>query len=140
MCFCWVLVISTTRNASVFLLWPLTKPQLEKSSSTTKVLQTPKSRHSLRDLVINELKRDPELRWEETTKPIEEKEHSLEMHLPYIRKLFGTNFKLIPIMVGSTSPEQEKAYGKYLARYFDRDDSFFVVSSDFCHWGDKYSF
>jgi MEMO1 family protein len=91
----------------------------------------------LRCLVINELKNDPEFRWEETTKAIEEKEHSLEMHLPYIRKMFGSNFKLVPMMVGGTSPEQEKAYGKCLAKYFDRKDSIFVISSDFCHWGTK---
>jgi len=28
-------------------------------------------------------------KWEITSKSVEEKEHSLEMHLPYIKKVFG---------------------------------------------------
>lgn len=37
-----------------------------------------------------------------TNKEIEEEEHSLEMHLPFIYKLFP-DCKLIPIMVGATT-------------------------------------
>jgi len=32
---------------------------------------------------------------------VDEAEHSLEMHLPYIKKVLGDNIKLIPIMVGN---------------------------------------
>jgi len=36
-----------------------------------------------------------------TDKDCEEEEHSLEMHLPYIKKVFAnTNVTLVPIMVG----------------------------------------
>lgn len=35
-----------------------------------------------------------------TTKDVEEEEHSLEMHLPFIIKTFGKDVTLVPIMVG----------------------------------------
>lgn len=41
-----------------------------------------------------------------TNKEIEEEEHSLEMHLPYIQRMLRDKpFKLVPIMVGSTDPK-----------------------------------
>ena len=36
---------------------------------------------------------------------VDEAEHSLEMHLPYIKKVLGENIKLIPIMVGNLTPD-----------------------------------
>lgn len=29
----------------------------------------------------------------------------------------------------------EDYYGKILAKYFDDENSIFIISSDFCHWG-----
>jgi predicted class III extradiol MEMO1 family dioxygenase len=29
----------------------------------------------------------------------------------------------------------EEYYGKLLTKYFDRDDTLFIISTDFCHWG-----
>jgi predicted class III extradiol MEMO1 family dioxygenase len=37
-------------------------------------------------------------------------------------------------MVGAIDQEQEEEYGKILAPYLERDDTLFVISSDFCHW------
>ena len=62
----------------------------------------------------------------------EEEEHSLEMHLPYIRKIFeGKSIKLVPIMVGDMRNEEE--YGRIFQEYFRDESNLFVVSSDFCH-------
>ena len=44
-------------------------------------------------------------------------------------------FKIVPIIVGSLTFEQEQMYGELLRPYFQRPDTLFVVSSDFCHWG-----
>ena len=68
----------------------------------------------------------------------EDEEHSLEMHLPFIKKSLGDNFKLVPIMVGATDYAMQQEYGKLLAPYFDDEDTLFVVSSDFCHWGKRF--
>jgi len=65
------------------------------------------------------------------------------MHLPFI-KLYElvskVKIKLIPIMVGSTSSKTEELYGKLFAKYFDRDDTVFIISSDFCHWGRNFDY
>ncbi|KAL2038356.1 hypothetical protein N7G274_009005 [Stereocaulon virgatum] len=73
-------------------------------------------------------------------------EHSLEMHLPYIYHLLGKCFKpstlppLVPILVGSTEPTTEKAFGALLAPYLADSSNVFVISSDFCHWGSRFNY
>ena len=91
---------------------------------------------------------------------VDEAEHSLEMHLPYIRYLLqawgfrtrGEGKKmengglerewpgLIPILVGNTSEKVEREYGALLAPYFQDEGSVVVVSSDFCHWGLRFGY
>ncbi|KAE9411074.1 UPF0103-domain-containing protein [Gymnopus androsaceus JB14] len=71
----------------------------------------------------------------------DEAEHSLEMHLPYVRTIFkGMDISIVPIVVGSISQQSEATYGQLLAPYLAREDTFFVVSSDFCHWGTRFSY
>lgn len=71
----------------------------------------------------------------------DEDEHSIEMHLPYVRKVFeGMDIRVIPILVGAIDKGKEKTYGKLLAPYLARDDTFTVVSSDFCHWGTRFQY
>ncbi|KAF5390225.1 hypothetical protein D9757_002885 [Collybiopsis confluens] len=71
----------------------------------------------------------------------DEAEHSLEMHLPYVRTVFKEmDVSIVPIMVGAISKESEIAYGKVLAPFLAREDTFCVVSSDFCHWGTRFSY
>jgi MEMO1 family protein len=82
----------------------------------------------------------------------DEAEHSLEMHLPYIyiilSKCFlgktfpdGRHFPngsdrppLVPMMVGATNENAEKAFGHILSPYLANKENLFIVSSDFCHW------
>lgn len=72
---------------------------------------------------------------------VDQDEHSLEMHLPYIRHVMGGKaFKLVPIMVGYLDAKLEKAYGELLAPFFDRPGTIFIISSDFCHWGRRFRF
>lgn len=73
-------------------------------------------------------------------------EHSLEMHLPYIHHLLSTSFKgeefppLVPILVGSTNPATEEEFGALLAPYVADPANVFIISSDFCHWGSRFSY
>lgn len=46
--------------------------------------------------------------------------------------------KVVPILVGALSAENEALYGQLLAKYVDDPNNFFSVSSDFCHWGSRY--
>lgn len=42
--------------------------------------------------------------------------------------------KIVPILIGSISSSKEAHYGQLLAPYLADSETFFVVSSDFCHW------
>ncbi|KAL8801600.1 MAG: hypothetical protein Q9182_004330 [Xanthomendoza sp. 2 TL-2023] len=84
----------------------------------------------------------------------DEAEHSLEMHLPYIRHLFSHSHPsssadnnnnnnpppLTPILIGSTNPSTERKYGALLAPYLADPHTIFIVSSDFCHWGLRFNY
>lgn len=80
---------------------------------------------------------------------VDEDEHSLEMHLPYIRQVFGKwvtlgnvlekltcrrDVKLVPLLVGHPREDKIKAISAALSKYWNDDETFFIVSSDFCHW------
>ena len=76
----------------------------------------------------------------------EENEHSLEMHIPYVRKAFESrmgsqnDIKIVPLMVGQLEKESFREYAQELLPYFLDEKTLFVVSSDFCHWGKAFSF
>ncbi|KAF8168056.1 MEMO1 family [Crassisporium funariophilum] len=80
-------------------------------------------------------------KFESLTLQQDEDEHSIEMHLPYIRKVFeGKDISIVPIVVGALSQKSEAFFGNILAPYLASDDTFFVISSDFCHWGTRFSY
>lgn len=71
----------------------------------------------------------------------DEDEHSIEMHLPYVRKVFsGLDIKIVPILVGAINKTSEADFGAALAPYLAEPDTICVVSSDFCHWGTRFSY
>lgn len=83
------------------------------------------------------------------TKSVDEDEHSIEMHLPYIHRLLQHQYPdapvseyppLVPIMVGNTSAATEQAFGNLLAPYLADPSNAFVISSDFCHWGLRFRY
>ena len=82
---------------------------------------------------------------------VDEAEHSGEMQYPYIAKVINdvlgggdcsTSFhvKVLPIMIGATSTSQEQKFGRILAPFLAQPHVFTVVSSDFCHWGKRFSY
>lgn len=73
----------------------------------------------------------------------DEDEHSIEMQLSFLAKVMESKrgkFKVVPIMIGNTTSEKEKMYGELLAPYFLRPNVLFIISSDFCHWGERFSY
>lgn len=44
------------------------------------------------------------------------------------------DIKIVPIMVGDITKEQELEYGRILAPYLAEEGTVFIASSDFCHW------
>jgi predicted class III extradiol MEMO1 family dioxygenase len=106
-------------------------------------------------------------------KDVDEDEHSIEMQLPYLAKIFERyhttrarrahdtrttrhttrnrkavnisfgirgrhEVKVVPVLVGSLDKQSEELFGGVFARYLDDPENFFVISSDFCHWGKRY--
>lgn len=71
----------------------------------------------------------------------DEDEHSIEMHLPFIRHVFGAReVKVVPVVVGSLSEAKEIEAGRVLAPWLADPETFFIVSSDFCHWGAHFDY
>jgi MEMO1 family protein len=69
----------------------------------------------------------------------DEDEHSMELHLPYIYKILP-KATLVPILVGNTSPETEVEFGQILLPFVKDPENVFVISSDFAHWGLRFSY
>jgi AmmeMemoRadiSam system protein B len=75
-------------------------------------------------------------------------EHSLEMHIPYLWKRLEQTFgddsskypPIVPILVGDASEQEEKSFGQLLSQYLKDPETAWIVSSDFCHWGPRFSY
>jgi len=71
----------------------------------------------------------------------EEEEHSLELHFPFIAKVFDAKkIDIVPIIVGHLQSETATRLGQILSPYLDDPSCFFVISSDFCHWGTRFNY
>ena len=69
------------------------------------------------------------------------KEHSIEMEMPFLKYIFGKkDFSLIPIMVGHNDLMTNTEIGKALYDLYEDPKTLFVISSDFCHWGQNFGF
>jgi AmmeMemoRadiSam system protein B len=77
------------------------------------------------------------------TKKVDEDEHSIEMQIPFLAHVLKGHtdrIKIVPILVGNLNVKYETEFGKLLAPYFADPQNFFVISSDFCHWGSRFDF
>ncbi|KAF9617064.1 hypothetical protein IFM89_033169 [Coptis chinensis] len=132
--------IDPTNISRVFLLGPSHHYYTSKCAlSNATVYKTP-----LGDLPID-LEANNELlatgKFEVMDLRVDEAEHSMEMHLPYLVKVFhGYPVKIVPILVGALNSQNEAMYGQLLAKYVDDPKNFFSVSSDFCHWGSRFNY
>ncbi|KAL2649258.1 hypothetical protein R1flu_017386 [Riccia fluitans] len=124
----------------VFLLGPSHHYFTRKCAlSRTTVYKTPLGDLPIDLEIYEELKATG--RFEDMDLTVDEAEHSMEMHLPYLARVFqGCSVKVVPILVGALSSESEATYGRLLAKYIDDPRNFFSVSSDFCHWGTRFNY
>ena len=61
-----------------------------------------------------------------------QREHSLEVHLPFLQETLG-RFRIVPLVVGQSNPEQVAAV---IETVWDRPGTLFVISSDLSHYHD----
>jgi len=60
-------------------------------------------------------------------------EHSLEVQLPFLQNKLGAGFQLVPIVIGTQSPEVCKKIADALRPYL-QSKNLFVISTDFSHY------
>jgi AmmeMemoRadiSam system protein B len=107
--------------------------------SSMREYATPLGNMRIDTAVLQELYATGHFEW--MTKEEDEDEHSIEMQLPYIQKLMkGSTFSVVPVMVGSLKSDSEQLYGSVFAKYLDDPENFFIISSDFCHWGKRFGY
>ncbi len=95
--------INPTNYKRVFLLGPSHHAYLDNCALTkSKFYETPLGNIEIDREVTEEIHSLGGFSY--MSKKVDETEHSLEMHAPYIKKMFGDHqFKLVPIMVGNLS-------------------------------------
>jgi AmmeMemoRadiSam system protein B len=79
------------------------------------------------------------------SKEDDEREHSLEMHCPFISYLLQKykkthSISICPILIGQCSMESQNEFGAIFSPYLIDRESFFCISSDFCHFGERFRF
>ena len=128
----------------VFLLGPSHHYYLSKCAlSKCKSYETPLGNLELDSDVIESLRSTG--KFEQMTLSQDEEEHSIEMHLPYVRKIYdhrkgNDDIKIVPILVGNTSDSTQADYAQVLAPYLADSENVFIISSDFCHWGRRFDY
>ena len=62
-----------------------------------------------------------------------DKEHTLEVQLPFLQTIYGDDLNIIPIIMASSNFETIQAVSKSLEPYFN-DENLFVISTDLSHY------
>ena len=68
-----------------------------------------------------------------------DREHSIEMQLPFLQAMLAPGWKLVPILIGDLTRLQYQQAGRLVATLLD-EDTLLVVSGDFVHYGPGYDF
>ena len=66
-----------------------------------------------------------------------DKEHSLEIELPFLQRVLKNEFKLLPIMVRAPEESVAKKLGLALARTLKKKNAIIVASTDLSHFYDQ---
>jgi AmmeMemoRadiSam system protein B len=61
-------------------------------------------------------------------------EHSIEVQIPFLQYIFGTNVSFVPICVSDQSFRVCESLGRTLAKLATQDDILVIASSDFTHF------
>ncbi|NJN80692.1 MAG: AmmeMemoRadiSam system protein B, partial [Anaerolineales bacterium] len=84
--------------------------------------------------VLEELQKNLEM---PITKISNDKEHSLEIELPFLQQVLKNNFKLLPIMIRAQEASISKKLGLALAKIAKNKNIIFVASTDLSHFYDQ---
>uniref|UniRef100_UPI00358F021F protein MEMO1-like isoform X2 n=1 Tax=Myxine glutinosa TaxID=7769 RepID=UPI00358F021F len=126
----------------VFILGPSHHISLSGCAlSSARVYRTPLYDMSIDQEVYRELWQTGT--FEHMSLQTDEDEHSLEMQLPLLAKVMESRkdaFSIVPVLVGSLSDGKEREYGQIFSHYLGQQGTLFIISSDFCHWGERFHY
>lgn len=71
------------------------------------------------------------------TRVANDREHSLEIELPFLQRALGGEFELLPVMARSQSPKAIEALGLSLAEVLNGRNALLVASTDLSHFYDQ---
>lgn len=135
--------IDKSKVKRIFVLGPSHHVYIEGCAlSKAKYLETPFGDFEIDEEINKQLKGTG--RFAYMSSDVDEDEHSIEMQLPFLAHVVKNpdleKVKVVEILVGNLEHDDEVEYGKILAPYFNDPSNFFVISSDFCHWGNRFQY
>ena len=68
---------------------------------------------------------------------LRDREHSLEIELPFLQRALVGDFKLLPVMIRAQEPDVARALGAALAKLLHGKDALLVASTDLSHFYDQ---
>ena len=121
----------------VVVLGPSHRVSMPGSASIPDVthLQTPLGTQELDREFIAKLRKHPEF---QSRMQAHADEHSVQIEIPLLQRVLD-DFKLVPIVVGQLDARTTRNIADVLLQYID-SDTLIVVSSDFTHYGQNFSY
>jgi len=68
---------------------------------------------------------------------LHDREHSLEIELPFLQRALAGDFKLLPVMIRAQGPEVARGLGFALAKVLKDKNALLVASTDLSHFYDQ---
>jgi len=113
----------------VVLLGPAHRVPLEGlAAPCAEAFDTPLGRVALDAAALADLDALPQVRRSDAA---HEREHSIEVQLPFLQSLLGGGFTLVPLVVGRAGAEE---VAQVLERLWGGDETLVVISSDLSHY------
>jgi AmmeMemoRadiSam system protein B/AmmeMemoRadiSam system protein A len=72
--------------------------------------------------------------WIKHTPALFAREHSMEVHLPFLQTALAPGYGIVPVVMGSPSPDLAAAFAEVLANQFRGRKVLYVASSDMSHY------
>jgi MEMO1 family protein len=96
--------------------------------------QTPLGNIEVDKAVLAELKAHLDI---PVTGLVADKEHSLEIELPFLQRALAGDFKLLPVMIHAQETEVARKLGLALAKVLNDKNALLVASTDLSHFYDQ---
>lgn len=104
-------------------------------------VETPLGKVRINREVANELQTDSLF---EENRPAFQLEHSIEIHLPFLQRIFGEkmagDISILPLLTGDVTDDEAKHIASKLISVLNGRRALIIVSTDFTHYGPNYGY